>query len=553
MPSHLDRRTFLGRGLRVAGGLGLLGAAPAALSACAGTGSRSSAGSGSAVGVSSAAPKRGGKLVVGVTSETDGFNPVTSRWAQSGIMYARAVFDPLAAVGADGSVKPYLARSITPNQDYSVWTIGLRPNVYFHDGEPLSAAAVSHNLDIFVHGLNGTGLSNVNTVQAVDDMTVSVTMKEPWVPFPLYLTGQIGYMASPKMLADPNGSQHPIGTGPFVFKEWVPSDHFTANANKTYWRRGLPYLDQIEFRPISDDQARESTLRSGGIDIMQTTATQSIVNLRNDSSLSYIDDPRSTIGEPDVNFIMLNTAVRPLDDSRVRRRARICHRCHAGQRSRLHGVLTPVNGPFSPGSPFYTNTGYPAYDLSKAKALVASYRRDNGPISFELADTTGSPQANQQNQLVQAMWKQAGVSTHLAQYEQSTFINNFLLGKYQAYSMSQYAAPDPDANYIFWHSKYSYPVGQLAINFSRNKDPQIDAALELGRTSPEPTTRAQAYKTVFKRLAADIPNVRLSRTIWANAARPAVTNFANPSLPDSSPAQAFADGDLWLGQIWLQR
>ena len=66
--------------------------------------------------------------------------------------------------------------------------------------------------------------------------------------------GQIAYVAAPSMLAGQNGStSNPVGTGPFVFKEWVPNDHFTATANPNYWRAGLPYLDQITFKPILDE------------------------------------------------------------------------------------------------------------------------------------------------------------------------------------------------------------------------------------------------------------------------------------------------------------
>ena len=77
-------------------------------------------------------------------------------------------------------------------------------------------------------------------------LAVTITFKAPWVPFPYYLAGgiggQIAYVAAPSMLSNPNGTSHPVGTGPFVFQEWVPNDHFTATANPNYWRKGMPYL-----------------------------------------------------------------------------------------------------------------------------------------------------------------------------------------------------------------------------------------------------------------------------------------------------------------------
>ncbi|HLG92147.1 MAG TPA: ABC transporter substrate-binding protein, partial [Acidimicrobiales bacterium] len=477
---------------------------------------------------------------------------VTNRWAQPGIMYARTVFDPLMAVAADGTVKPYLAQSCTPNPDYTEWTIKLRPNVFFHDGEPLDGPTVAHNLDVFVHGLNGSGLSNVDTVTARDASTVVVTTKEPWVPFPLYLTGQIGYMASPKMLADPNGSMHPIGTGPFMFKEWVPNGHFTAVRNPHYWRAGLPYLDEIEYRPIVDDTARQGSLESGELDVIQTSNTQSIQSLRQNTSFSYVDDSQSTIGEPDVNLILLNTGRPPLDDLRVRQALAYATDVERLVQTVYNGVGQPVNGPFVPGSPYYSDTGYPRFDLAKARELVASYERDKGPISFTLESST-SPQGVQQNLLLQGMWQKAGIHVQVSQSENTTLINNVLVGKFQATGWTQYAAPDPDANYIFWSSRYVFPPGQISINFSRNRDPQIDAALETGRRSSNPAVRVQAYRTVAHRLAVDLPQVWINRTVWATVAKPSVQNFAGPKLPDGSAALALSDGDIWVTQIWAAR
>ena len=73
---------------------------------------------------------------------------------------------------------------------------------------------------------------------------MTISFKSPWAPFPYYLAGgiggQIAYVVAPSMLRNPNGTSHPVGTGPFVFKEWIPNDHFTATANPHYWRTGCP-------------------------------------------------------------------------------------------------------------------------------------------------------------------------------------------------------------------------------------------------------------------------------------------------------------------------
>src|SRR5271154_5118450 len=87
-------------------------------------------------GISFKTPTKGGKLVFGVDAEEQGFNPTTARFDEVGVMYARTVFDPLTIILPSGGWAPYLAQSVTPNADYTAWTITLRPNVVFHDGTP---------------------------------------------------------------------------------------------------------------------------------------------------------------------------------------------------------------------------------------------------------------------------------------------------------------------------------------------------------------------------------------------------------------------------------
>ena len=135
------------------------------------------------------------------------------------------------------------------------------------------------------------------------------------MPFPYYLAGgiggQIAYVVAPSMLSNPNGTSHPVGTGPFVFKEWIPNDHFTATANPNYWRPGLPYLSQITYKPITDDAARAEALKSGTIDLMITDTPQAITQFRGNRSYSYIDDSTHVAGQPDMNCTQLNCLARP--------------------------------------------------------------------------------------------------------------------------------------------------------------------------------------------------------------------------------------------------
>ena len=120
--------------------------------------------------------------------------------------------------------------------------------------------------------------------------------------------------------ANPSVAPLPVGTGPFIYSQWQPNDHFTATRNPSYWRSGLPYLDSITFRPIPDTGQRESTLRSGGVDMIESVTPTTITNFSGSGGTGYqlIDTRTGVIGQPTFSFIMLNTAVAPTNDLSIR-------------------------------------------------------------------------------------------------------------------------------------------------------------------------------------------------------------------------------------------
>jgi ABC-type transport system substrate-binding protein len=356
-------------------------------------------------------------------------------------------------------------------------------------------------------------------------------------------------MVSPRTISDGSAARHPVGTGPFVFKEWIPEDHFTATRNQGYWRAGLPYLDEIIFRPITDPTSRENSLRSGSIQMMQgADIPQTLARLRTESGVVTIDDLRTTL-EPAMDFCALNTEVSPTNDLRVRQAL-----AYAIDQQKYVNVINAglgsvADGPFRPGSPYDGPTGYGGYDLARAKALVAAYQREKGRLSLTYTTTTSvNPEASQ---LLQAMWREAGIDVTIATLDQGTFGIETLEGKYQAAGYSTLAADDPDHNYYIWSSTTAYPVGQIAPNFARNRDPDIDQALDRGRTDGDPRARAAAYQEVARRLAADLPYLWLSQGLSMVAADTSVANFAAPTLPDGRGAMPLMEGEIWTPQIWL--
>jgi len=542
-----DRRGFLARGASAAAALGLAGVGlPTLLDACSTSPSPSSS---RTPGVGTGTPRRGGTVTIGLNSEIDGFLPTASHFDNSGLTYANTVFDSLTRIGADGRAHPYLAQSVTANTDRTVWTVTLRPGIRFHDGTALDADVLVANLDALRQSpLTAQAVAPVSAVRKVSDLAMQVTCDEPLVAFPYYLSTQIGYPIALAQL-DAANSTHPVGTGPFVYESWEPNDHFTATRNPHYWRPGLPYLDSVTYKPVADDQSRENALRSGSIDMMVTRDPNTIKDLRDATGFQQVADLTQRHGQTDMDFIILNTVAPPTDDLVVRQA--LAHALDREQIVRLFGAgVTEVSTSlFPPGSPYRpADNGYPSYDPAKARALVAQAAPNHGGTLSISLDTVTDPRLNEIIQAVGNMWQAVGFTVSLGQIEQVTFIDNLVTSKFVAYTDEMFAAADPDLNYVWLSSTTANPP--IALNFARNKDPELEAALQRGRTSLDPSVRAEAYQTVDKRLAADLPYLWFSRATWSVTASDSVANFNHMALPDGSPDQGFAAGVATPTPIW---
>ena len=219
--------------------------------------------------------------------------------------------------GADGEMHPYLAESIEPNADLTQWTLKLRPDITFHDGTPLNAQALKTVFDDYLKapGTNTSGgLADV-TMEIVDDLTVVYAMPNPNSGWPDQLGLAVGWPFSPTAAAaaGEDAGSKPVGTGPFVFDSWERDSRLVLKKNPNYWQEGLPYLDEIVFQPIPDEDTRISSLSSGDIDVLQTLRQSSGVKVRDLEGVDSYEQLGNTTG-----VTIFNTTVPPLDDVRVR-------------------------------------------------------------------------------------------------------------------------------------------------------------------------------------------------------------------------------------------
>lgn len=530
---------------KVRHGFGASVAAVALLVAACGGGGTSSTSDSSATSDTTAnegSPVKGGTLTVGLNAESSGFDPQSSLLAPAGRTVAHAIFDTLTAFDAEGVARPFLASSVTPNADSTEWTIVLRPNIKFHDGTPLNAAAVKANFDA---GTTAPTLKNaykfLKSTSVVDDLTVLVTMDKPFGLFPNVLaggvSGQLGYMAAPSMLADPNGSRNPVGTGPFVFKEWVPDDHLTVTRNDSYWSTPA-WVDEVVFKPINDNTAMKAAFDAGTIDVFVTAGTSDIKGYKDDGKTKVVSDLPA---EPDI--VIMNTSVAPFDDLRIRKAMVM-----STDLNRVldfvegTGVKELAAGPYSSKSYWFTATDYPTYDLEGAKALVAEYVKEKGPIKCTY---TGRqiPFIVQYMELLSSMWKAAGIDCTIESLAQPEVIKKVFGYTYQVANWGGIGGGDPDNDYSYFTSG--------GTNLTQFKSPTIDAAMDAGRATGDPVKRKAQYDIVQKELGANVPYIWLNFNQFAMITQPKVNGVNSFMLPDGTAARPQLAGSFQVSNLWL--
>ena len=192
-------------------------------------------------------------------------------------------------------MQPYLAESIVPNGTTRSWTMTCGPTSSSTTARRATARPLLANFEAHYRPLlSGLVLQPiVETTSSTGPLASRINLKQPWVPFPFYLAGgiggQLGYIIAPAMIAaGTNGTDQPVGTGPFKFDEWVPNDHFTATANPHYWRRACPTWTASPTGP-SPTPTPGPGARGGTIDIMHTDTPRSSSSTAA-TPVGYIDD-----------------------------------------------------------------------------------------------------------------------------------------------------------------------------------------------------------------------------------------------------------------------
>jgi len=363
--------------------------------------------------------RSGGTLVFGNTGDIVSPDPVTSGGDSFSVVAVLLLHEGLVAYNEDLELKPRLSTSWEVSE--TAWTFKLRQGVKFHDGTPFDAAAVrAHWERLMAPGsaMGGSWNPYVERVEAIDAATVRFTTKFPDAFFLSRLASPDAAIVSPAAVQKygKDITKNPVGTGPFVFSEWVKDERFVATRNEAYWGEKA-LLDKVVVRPIPDTQARVIALESGDVHVARQLNPEHIAQLEKNPRIGVLVRPTTRS-----LFMGMHMPTKPFNDARVRQALNYAVDRDSIVKNIYLGAAEPLVGPVSPGAAGYSPmTGF-KYDPAKAKQLLAEAGYPSGFTATMIATKGAYLKDSELQQAVQQYARAVGVTLNIEPVEFAKFI-----------------------------------------------------------------------------------------------------------------------------------
>src|SRR4051794_28921126 len=228
-------------------------------------------------------------LRIGIAEDPDILDPSIGRTYVGRIVFS-AFCDKLFDIDEKLNIVPQLALSHETSADGKSVIIKLRPNVKFHDGEPLDAEAAKYSFErhLTMQGsFRRPEIAAIDKVEVVDPLTIRLMLKTAFSPLIAQLTDRAGMMVSPKAAKEAGDrfGLKPVCAGPYKFVERVQQDRIVVEKFADYWNKDNVHIDRITYVPINDSTVRLANLKSGQLDLIERPLATDLKDMRADSRL----------------------------------------------------------------------------------------------------------------------------------------------------------------------------------------------------------------------------------------------------------------------------
>ena len=495
-------------------------------------------------GAEAGTPHYGGTLKIGSTSSADTLLSIYANveGSQNDLSLA---YDPLLNVNPQMQVVPWLAEKYELSNGGKTYTMHLRHNAMWSDGQPITSAdaVFEYQLEIdpATQAPYKSDFDEVASVTAPDKWTVVYTLKAPdaaflanviagvvHAPLPVHIYGKIPH-ASMRHL---DISKNFVGSGPYIVTDWKTDDHMTLTSNKTWWK-GRPFIDEIYIKEYQDEQAQLIALQNGEVDMPYLLTSPQWLTLKDDSRFTHIHTYSNNF-----DWWVPNLTDPLMSDVNIRRAMMYAWDRQTEADKLFHKEDIPVFSPFSLAqwavSPA-ARTAYP-YDPAKAGQILDAdgwkmgpdgYRSKNGQqLALTVDIISGNAVGAKDFEFVQANLKSVGIKASAKQSEINVFYQNEASGKFEVGVGGEQLSTDPEPSQILG-CKFFPPGG---LNYARYCNPKMDALLAEGKIEADQAKRKAIYSQVQDLAIQDVPY------LWSVS--PYYRNVVNTRIKGVDPAQA---------------
>jgi peptide/nickel transport system substrate-binding protein len=455
-------------------------------------------------------------LVRGDIADASNLIPILSSDSASHSI-CNMIYNGLVKYDKDMNIVGDLAESWDISPDGLVITFHLRKGVKWHDGHPFTSEDVLYSYQVTIDPKTPTAYSGdflkVKKVETPDDYTFKVIYDKPFAPALISWSSSIlpRHLLAGKDITKSTLARHPIGTGPYKFKEWAAGQKIVLVSNPDYFE-GRPYIDGRITRIIPDSATMFLELRAQNIGLMgltplqYTRQTENNLFKENFNKYQYLSFAYTYLGYNLKNPLFTDKRVRQAISYAI------------NKNEIINGVLLnlgkPAYGPYKPGTWAY-NDKVKKYDYNpqKARELLREagwtkinkegvLEKDGKPFVFEIVVNQGNETRQKCAEIIQRQLKEIGIVVKIRVLEWSSFVTDFInKRRFDAVILGWTIPLDPDA-YDVWHSSKTAPE---ELNFISYKNLEADEMLEKGRSTFNQKERKKYYDRFQEILAEDQP------------------------------------------------
>jgi len=493
-------------------------------------------------------PKHGGRIIFGIRNDINGLNPFL-RTTSTNVYVRQLVYETLLDFDKNGKLIASLAESWTVSNDGKSTTFKLRGGVKFHDGKELSADDVKWSADYAMDPKNAaTGLSMLKSIERVnvkDKLTVEFLLKSPHAgflslvasirPFPIVPNGSV-----------PTGKQDvpgfPPGTGPFIFKDYKPAREIAFVRNGNYWRKGLPYLDELVLKPVLEDQVRFTGVRAGDLDIIERTPYSFVAKVLKGE---YRDLNTKVARYAGYRRLLFNVADPPFNDVRLRQAVRYAVDKRKYIEGAFWGLGEVADQLFPAGSAWRVKLPETKRDPSKVKAIL----KDVGIGAEWEVELIGQKSEEEELQVIQQQLTTAGIRTKVSMLERGARVTRESSGDFMIVMSGSDIPDDPAEEFQseFGCAEKETKAKKRTENSAGYCNREVDRLLDAAIKIRDPKKRYELYGKIIQIFHEEVPDIPLAYVPRYFAFQQKVAGF------ETDADGRFNLPDAGLSRVWLVR